>query len=490
MKKFLAILLTAALFISALSVVAYAQPAQGLRHATFQFEERYGDFSAARRQSRTLPATNDYINAQKAILNGLNSLQEQIDLTKYNIAETDIEELLYTAVFNDPLFYLFYTGGYDVNASGRVTVLYIDYLLDQPDLAAAKEALQGRFNDALDTLDSKMSQAEKVLALHDFLVLNTNYDLSSDNLEDLPIASFSAFGVFGRGIAVCEGYAHAMNHLLREAGMDSVMATNEEINHAWNMVKVDGQWYNVDATWDDPVTDGYGDGCIEGYVGHDYLLLSDAELERRGHLACDNLNIQATSTKYNAYGYQDIYTGMFYHSGYWYYLTDQGLLKSKMDMSSKSVVKAMNAYEHQALGAYGGKLYYNTKTQIMEINYDGSGQRAVLDIAARHRLTNAGILEMGLYRNIAVYGVYDYNTGKYYFSSYNITTGAVITIGDASGDGAITITDAMLALNAVTGKIQLSEQERVAADVNGDGSITITDALLILNFVTGKIYQF
>ena len=59
-----------------------------------------------------------------------------------------------------------------------------------------------------------------------------------------------------------------MFYLLKKAGLSCAIASSQNINHAWNIVKVNGKWYHVDATWDDPVWD------MPGRSNHDYFLVS------------------------------------------------------------------------------------------------------------------------------------------------------------------------------------------------------------------------
>ena len=108
---------------------------------------------------------------------------------------------------------------------------------------------------------SAMSDYEKEIAIHDYIVNNCVYG-SSDNHDD---SEYTPYGVLVNGKAVCSGYASAMNLLLSCCGVEirvvsgkaySNNGESDELeNHAWNQVKINGNWYNVDATWDDPVGD-------------------------------------------------------------------------------------------------------------------------------------------------------------------------------------------------------------------------------------------
>lgn len=107
---------------------------------------------------------------------------------------------------------------------------------------------------------------EKALWFHDWLTENAYYDLS--------FSYYSADGVLIRGCGVCDSYAKAYTLLLDAVNIDSVRVTN--INHAWNLVKLDGQWYHIDPTWDDPVLSGHETDKLSGAEYHMYFGLPDA----------------------------------------------------------------------------------------------------------------------------------------------------------------------------------------------------------------------
>lgn len=119
-------------------------------------------------------------------------------------------------------------------------------------------------------LDSTMSQYDCVRAIHDYLVNNTTYRSTS--------TCYDAYGALVDGYAVCDGYSKAFDLLCYLAGIDCLRITGTASNslgsnqpHAWNKVCVDGQWYNVDVTWDDPISS-------RPILRHDYFLISDSRL--------------------------------------------------------------------------------------------------------------------------------------------------------------------------------------------------------------------
>lgn len=86
----------------------------------------------------------------------------------------------------------------------------------------------------------------RALWLHDWLIYNADYDYTYQN--------YYPDGVLLKGKGVCQSYALAYEMLLKLVGIDSVYVTGQAngASHAWNLVNIDGKWFHVDCTWDDP----------------------------------------------------------------------------------------------------------------------------------------------------------------------------------------------------------------------------------------------
>ena len=97
------------------------------------------------------------------------------------------------------------------------------------------------------------SDYEKELYLHDALIKKVTYTYSK--LEEQ-----NGYTTLVEGKGVCAGYAFALQYLLMRAGIQSYYVVGyARENHAWNLAKIDGEWYYVDATWDDPLYNGSDD---------------------------------------------------------------------------------------------------------------------------------------------------------------------------------------------------------------------------------------
>ena len=91
--------------------------------------------------------------------------------------------------------------------------------------------------------------------------IDTPYPSNLESWDDFHCES----SVLMNGVGVCEGYAKGYNLLLTKAGITAEIVLSE--THAWNVIKADGKWFNIDSYWDD-----YGN-----HSGYSWFMLSDKE---------------------------------------------------------------------------------------------------------------------------------------------------------------------------------------------------------------------
>lgn len=105
-----------------------------------------------------------------------------------------------------------------------------------------------------ENVNNNMLPKEKIKAIHDYIIDHTEYDkLKYENKNDDTYKSNTAYGVLIEGYGTCNGYADAMEIFLDKMNIINYKISNEE--HIWNLVYLDGKWYHLDLTWDDPISD-------------------------------------------------------------------------------------------------------------------------------------------------------------------------------------------------------------------------------------------
>ncbi|MEI3221953.1 MAG: leucine-rich repeat protein [Dorea sp.] len=132
--------------------------------------------------------------------------------------------------------------GYDVHITFTFT-----YLSD----AAQEAEIDQAVADLLSSLDlSGKTDYQKIKAIYDYICSNITYDY--DNLyDDSYTLKHSSYAALINKKAVCQGYASLFYRLALEAGIDArVISGDSSGPHAWNIVKIEGSYYNLDSTWD------------------------------------------------------------------------------------------------------------------------------------------------------------------------------------------------------------------------------------------------
>ncbi|HCQ91719.1 MAG TPA: hypothetical protein DIU45_20930 [Clostridium sp.] len=181
------------------------------------------------------------------------------------------------------------------------TVLKIDFkYVDSVEELKRKEKLVNEKVQEIvkNTITNEMGEYEKEKALYDYLVNNCEYDMDTFN-SGVWDKNNDEYSALINGLSMCKGYAQAMNRLLKAANIESKIVIGdiidaeepdkEKLGHAWNIVKINGKNYHIDATWDSTYTHMYNE--TSGY----FFNLADEEIEstrtweRKSYPVCNTL---------------------------------------------------------------------------------------------------------------------------------------------------------------------------------------------------------
>lgn len=271
----------------------------------------------------------------------------ELDVRRYDLSVEDWYEaakLVATVVNEDPgLFYGASTMGYSYLGE-KIVRLNFYYQYSQ----AERQAYTRKLEQITALVTPGMTDEEKALVLHDYLAQNCAYAYREylDGTLDQHREVYSAYGALVEGRAVCNGYALAYEALLQAVGINSFKCSSEEMNHAWNIVQIDGQWYHVDVTWDDPAPNS------EGTVGHNYFLLSDAEIKNRGHFGWVSY-AACTSIKYDAYWWRGVNSQIAVAGESKYYITAGDNRKGfAVKMRTGNIVSTKYNHPEGSVGSY------------------------------------------------------------------------------------------------------------------------------------------
>lgn len=227
---------------------------------------------------------------------GCESAREQItiDISGKSI-DADKLKTAYKLFYSDYPEYFWVEGGYSASMEeqGQVKTLKVtpEYTITGGALTAAKAAYDAKVNALLSGLSG--SDYDKAKTLHDRVIAAVAYEKTANDQN--------AYGALVEGKAVCNGYTRAYQHLLTKAGIEAWYvpgtsvspSTGESVGHAWNLVKLDGQWYYTDVTWDDQ-----GENTFYAYFN-----ITTAQLQEGHTIDVDYKTLvpEATATAANFY---------------------------------------------------------------------------------------------------------------------------------------------------------------------------------------------
>ena len=192
------------------------------------------------------------------------TLWEMVDHQTHDYKDDDIVDYYYFAQFLAPS--AFDVGGsikYTTTSAptGRVVAsIKPAYTMTDAEYAQAKLFYDGEIEKIIALVPQGLGEYETALLLHDYICATYKYSEPGEYVYDV-------YSILSGGAGVCEAYTKLYIALLAECGIKSYPVTSEEINHAWNEVRLDGIWYLVDVTWGDPVPDSLGKAYHGYFIG-------------------------------------------------------------------------------------------------------------------------------------------------------------------------------------------------------------------------------
>ena len=205
------------------------------------------------------------------------------------------------------------------------TYIYLFFNKSKDEIDEAKEKFNAVVDEIVSNAPRNASDFEIEKYINDYLIDNCEYDHEAAENEKIIANENDAYGALVDKKAVCEGYARAFQLLCTRLGLDCVNITGESegVGHQWNCVKIEGDWYYVDVTWND--TDGEAE-----YLKYDYFNLTTEQLKKThkidiafAELTDDEYNEsysynlfipQCTSEEYNYYKYTCLTIDDIYNS--------------------------------------------------------------------------------------------------------------------------------------------------------------------------------
>lgn len=198
------------------------------------------------------------------------------------IPETDEEELkkIFHAVLSDHPE-IFYVDGLEY-ATRRFSIVQNNmtikgtYLFDRDETEELQKTIDAWTEDCISGIAEDAGDFEKVRHVYEYVIENTDYVVDAENSQNI-------VSVMRDHQSVCSGYARALQYVLQKLGIECCVTEGEARggSHAWNLVKMDGQYYYVDPTWGDASYQvSSGGQSTYDIINYDYLGVTTADLTK------------------------------------------------------------------------------------------------------------------------------------------------------------------------------------------------------------------
>lgn len=342
-------------------------------------------------------------SAVEDIISDLNNLKTESDIQKYNIPLDNIQELIDSLPkaiqYEHPeLFYVNLRQFSYKTADGQTIseiIIKDPFTMEKDEIKKAQKLIDDECNEIVSSVPKDATELEKVLFVHDYITSHYEYDMSYQNRN--------LYTAVRDKKCVCQGYSYLFMYIMNKYfEIECTTVPSDACNHIWNKVKVDGKWYNLDLTSDDPTPN------LSSLANHTYFLLSDEELKAVSASSVSNSNggsyveeqdIHRTWNVNTWYGEpvitaeDDTYKDSIIHNvsgsvsfldGKIYCFNDKNEL-SALDLSTNTFTPAYkdtskyywfvygdnkSAYSSHfnVTVAYSGKLYFNSPNKVFEFD--------------------------------------------------------------------------------------------------------------------------
>lgn len=228
--------------------------------------------------------------------------------------EKNIEEAIEAYKNDHPeVFWLSNTFYYISDPISCSTSVELTYHTEASELDNTKAKFKKALKKALDSAPKNATDYELELYANNYLVDNCVYDEEAVKSEEIIGHENDAYGALVEKKAVCEGYSRAFQLLCNRLGVEciNISGTADGESHAWNNVKLDGEWYEVDVTWND--TDGDTEFPI-----YDFFNLPSDKFSKSHNTA--PLYSEITSSEYEkSNNYHNVFAPKCTGTKYYYY---------------------------------------------------------------------------------------------------------------------------------------------------------------------------
>ncbi len=336
---------------------------------------------------RSLSSAN-FEECKNVLISDMKNYHVSCDVSAFMIKTDQFADIFVELLNENPdLFYVSQSFSYNYDQNEYVKKVFLTYTLDGKEvtdretLDAAVDFYNGNLDAIISMLPEGLDDYGKTLWLHDYICLNFRYD---NTLE-----GSNAYHMFKYGCGVCQAYTDVFMSLLKKCGIECYFSVSLKMKHIWNQVKIAGDWYHIDVTWDD-AGDAEGND-VPGRALHTYFLLSDAAVSSDHY---DYVGKKCNSTFYDDSLIHGITSPLTFNSHGWFYANksekqidgfNQYADESELLLSINDYWYVWGSDSSAWNGYFGGVasvknvLFYSTASKIYFYDFDNDISRLAFE---------------------------------------------------------------------------------------------------------------
>jgi len=307
----------------------------------------------------------------------LNAMAEEIDLSSFGLSEDEFHSL-YTNLLNAHPELFFVSGGYSwsYDWDGIVTTMWPGYRYPAEELETRVTAFNKKLNEIVSYANQASTAVGKLLRANDYFCINFQYDTS--------YSIYAPDELFASGKGVCQAYMMGFAAVLSKLGIPNSSVVSDAMNHTWNVIQLDGEWYHVDVTWNDPIPNA------PNRAKHDNLLRSNAGIGETGHYGWEP-SVAADSVRFDDYFWINVDHPVSIVGDVAYYTPITGTAAERIDSFNMSTGEVATVHRYDfSFGYYfkdvspvwatSSKLYYGMGDAIYAVPLGGGTPELVFSV--------------------------------------------------------------------------------------------------------------
>ena len=258
---------------------------------------------------------NDEKTVYDTVLEAINAFSTEISNLNASVTDTQVQIIVDYIQRDHPEIFWFQHGAtyYFDTATHIVNRIELKYCMTQDEAQKRQEKIDAATKSFLTSVTDTMSDYEATLHIYENIIKLVDYDTIGLERQkrttvtaEVPDDLRSIYGVFVNKKAVCAGYAKAMQYLLNLCGIECTYVTSD--THAWNLIKLEGDYYHMDVTWGDG-SDTKKDKAQTDTINYDCFCFTTAELARlESHTPESSFPLpECTATKCNYHRRHGLY---------------------------------------------------------------------------------------------------------------------------------------------------------------------------------------